>query len=321
MHRRNFLKNSTTLLGMMSLQQWLPFDAIKASSFDNDVVKLNIGKIKCTIFKDILFKYAAKDFFINAGSDELSTALAQYKLAPDNIPSPFIAMLLQYDDRKILVDTGIGFSENPVNVRGNMVTFKGRLHHLLLQEGIQGEDITDVIITHFHPDHIGGVFSENGKLQFPKARFHMHADEWDFWHSSRSDAQPDQFKFFIERNITKLKDHNLNLVKGDFTEVLPGITAVKAEGHTAGQIALIAHSDKQHLLYVSDAFLHPLHIERLDWQTNYDLDHGKAKASRIKLLDLAKSENMLINAFHFDFPCLGRAEKKANGWRWQYTNK
>jgi glyoxylase-like metal-dependent hydrolase (beta-lactamase superfamily II) len=57
--------------------------------------------------------------------------------------------------------------------------------------------------------------------------------------------------------------------------------------HTPGQIALHIHSENDHLLYISDAFLHPLHIEQLDWQTNYDLDHNMSKQSRIKLLEFA----------------------------------
>ena len=177
----------------------------------------------------------------------------------------------------------------------------------------------DVVITHFHPDHIGVIFSENDQLNFPNARFHMHEDEWNYWHSSQADNQPAQFKYFIEKNITKLKDLNLHLIKGDFVDLLPGITAVKADGHTPGQIALLIGSENEQLLYISDAFLHPLHIEQLDWQTNYDLDNAKAKASRIKLLELAYKDNMMINAFHFDFPGLGRVDKHDNNWIWNYS--
>jgi glyoxylase-like metal-dependent hydrolase (beta-lactamase superfamily II) len=191
----------------------------------------------------------------------------------------------------------------------------------LHEENIKKEDITNVIITHFHPDHIGGVFSQDEQLNFPNAKFSMHEDEWNYWHSSQSDNQPDQFKYFIEKNITKLKDLNLQLIKGDFVDLLPGITAVKADGHTPGQIAVAIHSEKEHLLYISDAFLHPLHIERLDWKTNYDLDNEKAKESRIKLIELANKENMLVNAFHFDFPGLGRIGKHNNNWVWQYAKK
>lgn len=312
MLRRKFLKSSTILLGtspFISMKEWNVF----YSDFpaEAEVFKINIGKFACTVFRDRLHKYLAQRFFSNATPEELNLALKKYHITPDNIPSPFIAVLLQQRDKMILIDTGLGSS----------LELKGSLHRLLLQENIKQEDITDVIITHFHPDHIGGVFSQDEKLLFPKARFHMHEDEWNYWHSSQSDNQDTTFKNFVEKNITKLKGENLHLIKGDFVDLLPGIMAVKAEGHTPGQIALIIHSKKEHLLYISDAFLHPLHIERLDWQTNYDLDHQKARQSRIKLLDLAYKEDMLVNAFHFDFPGLGRVNKKATNWIWKYTDK
>jgi glyoxylase-like metal-dependent hydrolase (beta-lactamase superfamily II) len=288
---------------------------------DMDIVKINIGKISCTIFRDLMFKYQSKDFFINANQQELDQSLTKYHIAQYNIPSPFVAMLLQQHNKKILIDTGIGFYDEPMVFRGESYPFKGRLHKLLLQENIKKEDVTDVIITHFHPDHIGGIYDSAGKLNFPNAQFHIHHDEWNFWHSSQSDEQPALFKHFIEINITPLKNVNLHLFNGDFTELLPGITAVKTAGHTPGQIALIIFSEKEQLLYISDAFLHPLHIEKLDWQTNYDYDHQKAKQSRIKLLELAYKENMLVNAFHFDFPGLGRIDKMGNNWAWNYTEK
>jgi glyoxylase-like metal-dependent hydrolase (beta-lactamase superfamily II) len=313
MERREFLRKSASLL---TIYPSMSFNIFARPSSGDDVLKIDIGKFQCTIFQDSMFKYLAKDFFINAPGVDLQHALKKYNITPDNIPSPFIATLLQQGDKKILIDTGVGFAEQPVIVRGKPVTFKGRLHALLAREDVKKEDITDVIITHFHPDHVGGIFNENGTLNFPNAKFHMHADEWNFWHTAASVNQPDQFKFFIEKNITPLKSLNLQLINGDFVDLLPGIIAVKVDGHTPGQIAVIVRSEKSHLLYVSDAILHPIHIERLDWQTNYDLDHTKAKQSRIKLLELAYKDNMLINAFHFDFPGLGRAEKSENNWRW-----
>ncbi len=199
--------------------------------------------------------------------------------------------------------------------------FDGKLHELLLQEKINKEEVTDVILTHLHPDHIGGIYSEEGKLNFSNARFHIHEDEWNYWHSAQSDNQPDSFKYFVEKNVTKLKGGNLNLIRGDFAEILPGITAVKADGHTPGQLAVAIQSDKENVLYISDAFLHPLHIEKLDWETNYDLDLTKAKQCRIKLLDLAYQNSMLINAFHFNFPGLGRVNKRNNSWKWEYSDR
>ncbi len=317
--RRNFLKSLSIF---MSIYPFISPDQIDMSpGISDDVVSLEIGQMKCTIFRDFMFKYLGKDFFINANGDEVNQSLKKYGATTDNIPSPFIALYIQTGDRKILIDTGGGYFENPIVFRGNSYAFKGRLQQLMLNEHIKTEEITDVIITHFHPDHIGSVYSEDDRLNFVNARFHMHQDEWNYWHSSRSDNQPGMFRIFIDKNITPLKDLNLNLIKGDFVEFLPGVTAVKADGHTPGQIAVIIHSGKEHLLYISDAFLHPLHIERLDWQTNYDQEHSKAKESRIKLLDLAYKEDMLINAFHFDFPGLGRVNKQGNNWTWGYSRK
>ena len=320
MQRRKFVKNSTALLGTLPLLHSNPFNSFNNFFCMNDeIVKIKNGDINCTLFRDLMFKYLAKDFFINANQQELNESLIKHHISPDNIPSPFVAMLLQQGDKKILIDTGIGFLEEPMIFRDESYSFKGRLHQLLQQENIKKKDITDVIITHFHPDHIGGIYDSAGKLNFPNAQFHMHQDEWNFWHSSQSDKQPALFKHFIETNITPLKNVNLQLFTGDFTELLPGIKAVKTTGHTPGQIALNIHSDKEHLLYISDAFLHPLHIEKLDWQTNYDWDHQQAKQSRIKLLELAYKENMLVNAFHFNFPGLGRIDKFENNWTWSYS--
>ena len=156
---------------------------------------------------------------------------------------------------------------------------------------------------------------------FPKAKYHIYEKEWNYWHSTKSDMQVPLFKFFVEKNITPLTKYDLNLYKGDFVDIVSGIKAVKATGHTPGQIALIIDNPSSPLLYISDAFLHPLHIERLDWQTNYDTDHKTAKRSRTKLLDLAHKQNMLVNGFHFDFPGLGRVEKSKNKWVWKYTDK
>ena len=321
MQRREFLKNGASLLSLFPLINTGLFNAkLFGCSMNEDVVRMKVGAISCTLFRDTMFKYLGKDYFINASADEVNNALSKFGATADNIPSPFIAVLLQHKDRKVLIDTGVGFMEKPVEFKGKTLKFEGRLKHLLLRENISNEDITDVVITHFHPDHIGGVYA-GGHLNFPNAQFHMHEAEWSYWHSGQSDNQSPAFRYFIETQITPLKKQNINLFKGDFVEILPGITAVQAQGHTPGQVALIIHSDDKRLLYASDAFLHPLHIERLDWQTSYDMDHQTAKQSRIKLLDLAYQENMHINAFHFDFPGLGRVDKCKNGWHWNYSNK
>jgi len=285
-----------------------------------DTHKFRTGDFKCTVLKDLMFQYKAKDYFINAQPEALDSSLEKYSINPAHIPSPFIAVLLETEDRKILIDTGSGYSEEPITFRGNTFQFKGQLNLLLEAEGIKGDEITDVVITHLHPDHVGGVYSDDMELHYPNARFYIQEEEWDFWHTSKSDGQLPLFKYFVEKNIRPLSGQNLNLISGDFQEIIPGITTVKLPGHTPGQIGLIINQGKgsEQLLYISDAFLHPLHMEQLDWQTNYDLDYDLARQSRVKALELAYEDNKLINAFHFDFPGLGRVDKRKDGWAWSY---
>lgn len=288
---------------------------------DNDTYACKIGQYSCTIFKDLMFQYAGKDYFINASEEEVKQELARYHQTPDHIPSPFIALLLEAGKQKILIDTGIGFSKDPVVFRGNTYQFKGRLMELLEAHNIRKDEITHVILSHFHPDHIGGVYDANGEINFPNATFSVHEDEWNFWHSSRADHQPPIFRHLVEQNVSGLKDRDLAFIKGKEQEILPGITAIQIPGHTPGQLALRIASENDKLLYISDAFLHPLHIEHLNWQTNYDLDHEQARASRELILELAYHEGMQIQAFHFDFPGLGRVDKAKNGWKWMYNKK
>ena len=279
-----------------------------------------IGKFAFTIYKDFLFKYQAGDYFINASPAELEQNLKKYNFTSGVIPSPYIAMLLQDGQRKILVDSGIGYAEKPIVFKGKEIFLKGRLQELLKEDGISGSEVTDVILTHFHPDHIGGTFSGN-QMNFPNAEYHIYHKEWDYWHSSESDSQPGLFKHFVQENVTPLKERKMHLIGKEFEEILPGIVPVLANGHTPGQMALVIGDSTESLLYISDSFLHPLHMEHLDWRTNYDMDHDMAKRTRIKLLEMAREGNMLINAFHFDFPGLGRAGYSNGAWKWNPENK
>jgi glyoxylase-like metal-dependent hydrolase (beta-lactamase superfamily II) len=318
MQRKKFIGSLATLMATMPITHFNKISFFNAGS-SSDLASTKIGKFNCTLFRDLMYAYQAKNFFINADPGELTKILNQYQINPQNIPSPFTPLMVVRGTKKILIDTGIGFSDKPVASLDNTVIFHGRLLSIIQEQNIKGEDITDVVITHFHPDHIGGIFTDEGMLNFPNARFHIHEDEWNYWHSSGSDNQRPMFKYFVEKNITKLKDHDVDLIKGDYFEITEGITVVKADGHTPGHVGIIIHSENEKLLYISDTFLNPLHIERLDWQTVYDLDHEKARQSRVKILELAYKESMRLAAFHFDFPGLGRIDRYGNNWKWKYS--
>jgi glyoxylase-like metal-dependent hydrolase (beta-lactamase superfamily II) len=95
-------------------------------------------------------------------------------------------------------------------------------------------------------------------------------------------------------------------------------TSKSNQYHTPGQVALLLQQGTGKLLYWSDVFLHPLHMERLDWQTIFDYDQAAARRTRERYLDLAYREEILVNAFHFDFPGMGKVDKGKDAWVWRY---
>jgi glyoxylase-like metal-dependent hydrolase (beta-lactamase superfamily II) len=118
------------------------------------------------------------------------------------------------------------------------------------------------------------------------------------------------------RNLEPLEGR-LNLVEGD-SEIVPGIHAIVAFGHTPGHIALSIASAGERLIHVSDAVLYPLHLEHPEWTPIFDMLPDQASRSKRKVFDLASDEEALVFAHHFPpFPSLGHVRKEGQGWRWQ----
>lgn len=314
MKRRSFISKSSQF--MLAL----PFAEVKTKLLftNRKYFEFNIGAIKCTILEDLVYNYAPKDFFSNVEKLQAYKALEGYSFRKDKIPSPFNLMLIESENRKILIDTGIGYSDEPYLIGNNEFVWKGKMLQLLQEINIKSDEITDVVITHFHPDHLGGIFSQQGILNFPNAIFHLPLKEYEYWVSEEAINQPSYFHLFIEKNIKPLHLNSISFIDNDYHEIYPELISVNIPGHTKGQIGLIVGKDNDKVLFIADAFLHPLHIENINWQTKYDQDHKIAKESRLKLLDLAYSNDLRINAFHFDFPGMGKIEKHKGGWKWIY---
>lgn len=283
---------------------------------NDHIHQFQIGDFQAFLLHDMQFTYKGPDFFSNVEPDHAAKGLERYHHTMEHIPSPYVSLLLVKEEQKILIDTGLGFRQEPMEFKGVKFPIKGRLRSLLKETGVGEEEITGVILTHLHPDHIGGVCDENAQPVFPKAKYYIHQHEWDYWYRSGADQENPLFKIFIEQNIHPIKNSDLTLIKQDEFEITPGIQSFKVPGHTPGQLALQIESLGEKLLFISDVWLHPLHIEYIDWQTNYDKDHGLAKKSRVQMLELAYRENMLVQSFHFAFPGLGKIDKTNSGWKW-----
>jgi glyoxylase-like metal-dependent hydrolase (beta-lactamase superfamily II) len=201
----------------------------------------------------------------------------------------------------------------------------GDLLKHLSAEGIAREEITTVVLTHAHPDHIGGVLDASGKPAFPNAQYVMSKTEWDFWTSNPDlhnleldDGIKELLVITAQKNLLPLKGR-IELLDGE-KEVVPGVHVIPAPGHTPGHIALAISSSKAQLLHVADSVLHPMHLENPAWRNAFDLNQDDAATTRQRLLDRAVADNANVLAYHFPFPGIGRVIKSGNAWKWEALN-
>jgi glyoxylase-like metal-dependent hydrolase (beta-lactamase superfamily II) len=288
-------------------------------TMDTESYRFRVGNFKCIAVSDGTHTYAPPDFpppatllFSNAPGESLEPALLQHNLpAPWAAwTSPYICLVVDTGKHLILVDTGAG----------NLAPTTGRLLKNLKAERITPGDIDTVIITHGHPDHLGGNTDKDGKPAFPDARYILWKDEWDFWTSGKAERKLEGHSREI---LLKCARQNLPPIQGQLdlvdheTEIVPGISAVAAPGHTPGHMALAISSKNERLLCISDVVLHPIHLEHPEWCSVFDIVPELIGVTRRKLLDRAAAEKALVIAFHFPFPGLGHVLLKGKAWQWQ----
>ena len=275
-----------------------------------------IGEFDCAVVSDGSFAYPnpGRLFFVNAEQDELAMALERHGIDSDaweTYVSPYPSLLIRTGDETLLVDTG----------GGGLGDHTGKLLTNLQQMGISPETIDTVLLSHIHPDHVGGNLDGSGELTFQNAEYVVSRTEAEFWLNDpdlSSLKVPAHIKeamiTFAEQQVQPLGDRLTRI--DDETELVPGIRTIPAPGHTPGHVAVEVSSGEETLLYLVDLVFQPIHVERPEWYTAFDINPEDVVESRRRLLERAADRATLVMAQHFPAPGLGRVQETDSGYEW-----
>ncbi|ASK29824.1 MBL fold metallo-hydrolase [Chryseobacterium sp. T16E-39] len=324
MNRRELLKNGI-LAGTLTM---IPFSGLLANertvfstTTEDDlsgVKKIKLGDLDLYILSDGFIHEENLDSFAPRGdTSELKTILKDNFRAENSIDMGMNVLLVKTKDRLILMDSGMGiFADSRT----------GFLLKSLKRAGFSASDITDVFLSHAHPDHIGGVVDKQNQLVFPNAQLFISKVEHDFWmkatikdfSNSALKNQPEFLNQVIPgiQNILKVIKPKLKFY--DLDKSLYGnFNFQLAPGHTPGLTLVTISSGNEKLLYIADLmhsdvilFPHP------DWGYFGDTDLDIAIASRKKILKQLAETRTRAFAYHLPWPGLGFTKEKADAFEW-----
>ncbi len=241
--------------------------------------------------------------------DELAPILQEFGLSEDQLKPACNLALYRDGENTVLFDVGSGPDFMPT---------AGMLTESLDGLGLSPEDISHVVFTHAHPDHIWGLLDEFDDPLFTDATYMMGRDEWDYWWNPETvnTIGEDRAAFAVgaRRRMEAIEDTVEFFDDGQ--EILPGVAAIASNGHTPGHMSFELRNGSDAAMVVGDAIgNHHVAFARPDWPSGADQNAEQAIAARRRLLDRLSAEQMTLVGFHLPGNGIGRAEVSGDGYR------
>jgi len=309
-NRRQFVAGSVAAAAGAAVSTTVQARAPMLGGSDRAFHRVKLGGFEITTISDgaAAVPKVHPIFGQNQSVEDVRAHMAANFLPGDKMSIGFTPVVVNTGKELVLFDTGNG--------AGRGVT-RGLMGKALARAGYKAEQIDIVVLTHFHPDHIGGLM-EDGQAVFPNARYVTGQVEYDYWSKqdpNSSDQSVAGRAKLVQSNVVPLADKMTFI--GDGADVVTGITSVNAFGHTPGQFAFNIESEGKRLVLWADVCNHYVaSLQKPEWHVVFDMDKDAAIASRKKILGMVTADRVPATGYHMPFPALGFVEAAGEAFRW-----
>lgn len=275
---------------------------------------LRVGEIDVLVVSDGVLPLPTAMLAHNADPVVRAAWLDDMFLPPDAFDWPLNAVMVRSGGQAVLIDAGLGLDPDLHLPRA------GQLVMRLEAAGIHLASVTDVVLTHMHMDHVGGLLVDGVKDRLrPDLRIHVAAAEVAFWESPDFSHvfMPQGFPAALRAAAKRFReeyDGNLRLFDEEY-EVAPGVVVSRTGGHTPGHSVVRLASGGDRLTFAGDAVF-PVGFQHPDWHNGFEHDPEEAARVRVKLLRELAATGELLVATHMPFPSVGRVAAEGDAFRW-----
>lgn len=281
--------------------------------FSSNFIKHRLDEHDIVVISDGEVQYENSCFAPGISKKILEETIKNHRPITPHFKLPHNILVIRSKEHVIMIDTGNGYKENP---------HAGRLLDNLASAGIAPVDITDIVLTHAHPDHTNGLIDYKNDLVFPKAKIHISKKEFEFW---QGEADFSRSKNTVESLLSLQKEIQFFFsIVHDQLQFFTGkdllfecLQPIPAPGHTPGHCIFTITSGNEKFTHLADIFHDEIMLfTQPEWGTIFDVDFELAGFTRRKVLEDFASSGQQVFGYHLPWPGFGYIYKEKEAFKW-----